>query len=106
MCRRRGKQRGWRWIQMGKLPQHIPTNEEHLVKERLRKYAQNWPKPRLSTSDGALFKQLSGRLGDVVDAVRLKKKIGKPEKGKRKAGAVKADCDEEDSDFPEALGTS
>ncbi|KAJ7606367.1 hypothetical protein B0H17DRAFT_1189507 [Mycena rosella] len=64
---------------------------------------------RLSTSDGALFKQLSGRLGDVVDAVkslRPKKKIGKPEKGKRKAVTVQAGSDEEESDFPEALGTS
>ncbi|KAJ7690141.1 hypothetical protein B0H17DRAFT_1290878 [Mycena rosella] len=64
---------------------------------------------RLSTSDGALFKQLSGRLGDVVDVVkslRPKKKIGKPEKGKRKAVTVQAGSDEEESDFPEALGTS
>ncbi|KAJ7653441.1 hypothetical protein B0H17DRAFT_1147092 [Mycena rosella] len=83
-----------------------PSNPSSLSEVTLPLLASsNWPKPRLSTSDGALFKELSGRLGDVVDAVRLKKKISKPEKGKRKAGAVKADSDKEDSDFPEVLGT-
>ncbi|KAJ6580350.1 hypothetical protein DFH09DRAFT_1076614 [Mycena vulgaris] len=59
---------------------------------------------RISTSDGALFTKLEGRLSAIVVAVKSlgtrKKGAGK---GKQKAAAQNLNSDGEESDFPEAV---
>ncbi|KAJ6563087.1 hypothetical protein DFH09DRAFT_920394 [Mycena vulgaris] len=62
---------------------------------------------RISTSDGALFKKLEGRLSAIVVAVKSlgARKMGAG-KGKQKAAAQNVGSDGEESDFPEHLATS